>query len=102
MFDSPDEVFRPGQQPVMRVAVKLNPFRRQVPGVWHLLTHRLAAMRGIGAGTPSDDIRGHSDLEVTVWYDEPHVKRALLDALDGDVDVQSYEIVEPRKAVDHV
>ena len=43
-----------------------------------------------------------ADMEVTVWYDEPEVKRALFDALDSDEDVDSYEIIEPKPTPDQI
>ena len=81
MFDRPEEIFE-SHVLVMRVAVKVKPERRRIPGVRPLLMHRLAALRGIGAGTPSCVGMEGADMEITVWYDEPKVKRALFDALD--------------------
>ena len=95
MFDRPEEALE-SKMPVLLVAVTLKPGRRKIPGARQLLVHRLAALRGIGAGTPSEATAG-ADLEATVWYDEPDVIRALLEALDTEEHVDSYEIVHVKR-----
>ena len=94
MFDRPEEALE-NKTPVLHVAVTLKPSRRENPGAWHLLVQRLAALRGIGAGTPSEATKG-ADLEATVWYDEPEVIRALLEALDQEDHVDSYTVVHVK------
>lgn len=56
--------------------------------------HRLAAMRGVGAGTPSSDLE-RANLEATLWYDEPELKTALKMALNSMDEVASFEVLEP-------
>jgi hypothetical protein len=92
MFDRPEEFFE-SHALLMRVAVKVKPERRRIPGVRPLLMHRLAALRGIGAGTPSGFGMEGADMEVTVWYDEPQVIAALFDALKAEDDVASFKVV---------
>jgi hypothetical protein len=95
MFDRPEEFFE-SHPIVLEVAVKMKPGRRRIPGVWHHLMHRLASLRGIGAGTPWGVGMDGADMGVTVYYSEPEVKRVLFAALDSDEDVESYTIVEPK------
>jgi hypothetical protein len=92
MFDRPEEFFE-SHDLVMRVAVKVKPERRQISGVRPLLMHRLASLRGIGAGTPSGFGMEGADMEVTVWYDEPQVIAALFDDLKAEDDVVSFKVV---------
>jgi hypothetical protein len=92
MFDRPEEFFE-SHSLVMRLALKMKPGRRKVPGAWPLLMRRLAALRGIGAGTPSGIGMEGADMEVTVWYDEPELIDALFKALKADADVESFKVL---------